>query len=578
VKKIISTKSTDIISAVEMKRRQDIETFMHKYFEVVYSNCSIFDAEMIGLLEWHPRFDSRIPAQLLINQLGQDGDRFILEGNDEGQLIRESDIRTQLITQKIILKGWDTKEMEKFKMYFKNKIKSLKIKLKKERPDLKKYASWIKFNEHLATYQDLTPFKTGHTKSDMIITKLDLFNRQMKDWILKQRNRSMIKAISDCYSKKRTFILMGAAHYLPTYPLIEDWERFNFKTLTPTQMKDYLTKENDKTQEFREYINKAKTVILIPKYNQLGSLPQVEVRESVLDNALEELCECGFQDYITDDAFINLYALKKEFDSEDQNLLHLAAENNLPKSLKMLIEKGLDIDRKNENKTVLHFATEELNKSAIALLLEHNAAIDESDKVGATPLHYAVEGERTAIDRRYDHLSDQIEIVHMLLKAKANPNKKDSDGNTALHIAIVTQSRFEIVKALLEAKANPNTTNHEGETPLQLAIQAHSDPMIISLLLEKGAKVDLKSKKLFPLEIALRENNEAAIQLLLEKEAFKYGEKDLYLELAAEFSTPLIFKKLLALNGKTNLSSELKEKLITIGKKRNNEAILFEVG
>ena len=91
-------------SITQVKDRENLQKFLETYFEVVYSNCSIFEANIIGLLEFHPRLDSRIPGQLLINQLGKDGDFFILEGNPQEKLVLSGDIRTMLINKNIILK------------------------------------------------------------------------------------------------------------------------------------------------------------------------------------------------------------------------------------------------------------------------------------------------------------------------------------------------------------------------------------------------------------------------------------------------------------------------------------------
>ena len=66
--------------------------------------------------------------------------------------------------------------------------------------------------------------------------------------------------------------------------------------------------------------------------------------------------------------------------------------------------------------------------------------------------------------------------------------KTDGSGNTPLHYA----SEWKLdnaAKILLDKGANPNTKNSSGETPLFMAIKADS-PSTIDLLLINGAKIN----------------------------------------------------------------------------------------
>ncbi|HEU0068058.1 MAG TPA: ankyrin repeat domain-containing protein, partial [Nitrospiraceae bacterium] len=58
-----------------------------------------------------------------------------------------------------------------------------------------------------------------------------------------------------------------------------------------------------------------------------------------------------------------------------------------------------------------------------------------------------------------------------ILEADADPNAKDYEGNTPLHL-VVCNGSAECVKLLLEAGADPNTTKGDvnGDTPLHLAV------------------------------------------------------------------------------------------------------------
>lgn len=76
-------------------------------------------------------------------------------------------------------------------------------------------------------------------------------------------------------------------------------------------------------------------------------------------------------------------------------------------------------------------------------------------------------------------------VVQLRLARGANPNEKDSDGNSLLHLAIDFK-RLDIAKALLDAGADVNLRNSLGNTPLYEAC-AHDFPEGVSLLLAKGA-------------------------------------------------------------------------------------------
>ena len=60
------------------------------------------------------------------------------------------------------------------------------------------------------------------------------------------------------------------------------------------------------------------------------------------------------------------------------------------------------------------------------------------------------------------------DVVHILLKAGANPNSKNENGNTPLHLASAL-NRTEIVSLLISFGADKNTINKAKKTPLDLA-------------------------------------------------------------------------------------------------------------
>jgi len=60
-----------------------------------------------------------------------------------------------------------------------------------------------------------------------------------------------------------------------------------------------------------------------------------------------------------------------------------------------------------------------------------------------------------------------VQEVARLLAAGADPNVKDLDGHTSLHIA-AEQCRADLAELLLRHGADPNAKNVRGETPADL--------------------------------------------------------------------------------------------------------------
>ena len=102
-------------------------------------------------------------------------------------------------------------------------------------------------------------------------------------------------------------------------------------------------------------------------------------------------------------------------------------------------------------------------------LLAHKAEVNARDKQGNTPLMSAL-WNRTATN-----------YIEMLLQAGAGIDLQNTNGNTALHYAVVAGSP-DTVAILLAHKANPNIQNEVGSTPLDLAKSGSSGRITGQLL------------------------------------------------------------------------------------------------
>ena len=99
------------------------------------------------------------------------------------------------------------------------------------------------------------------------------------------------------------------------------------------------------------------------------------------------------------------------------------------------------------------------------------------------------------------------EISLALIRAGADVNVVESDGDTALWIA-TTESSLEVMKELLSKGANPNVQARGGDTPLHLAA-SNGLPDRAELLLQYGATTTIRNTQgQTPLEIVTQKSPE----------------------------------------------------------------------
>jgi hypothetical protein len=117
----------------------------------------------------------------------------------------------------------------------------------------------------------------------------------------------------------------------------------------------------------------------------------------------------------------------------------------------------------------------------VKLLLERGADPNAKNKDGKTPLHVAA-------------IRGSVDVARLLLQYGVDPNVQDERGRTPLHVAAI-RGRVDVVRFLLEHGANPNARDKDGMTPLHLMSEYYE---FLSLLLMYDIDEALKYGKTPP--------------------------------------------------------------------------------
>ncbi len=160
----------------------------------------------------------------------------------------------------------------------------------------------------------------------------------------------------------------------------------------------------------------------------------------------------------------------------NQNALLLAVDTKKEKIVNYLLNiKGIEINiQSNQGNTPLGLAVQQNNTFLSRKLLENGADPNLVNKLGIGPIHYAAS-------------QGNIDMLNDLITAGANVNIQDSNkGLTPLHVAVENSPRYtKCAEILLKAGADPNVKDKDGNTPLSLT----QNQATISLLVQSGANI-----------------------------------------------------------------------------------------
>ena len=122
---------------------------------------------------------------------------------------------------------------------------------------------------------------------------------------------------------------------------------------------------------------------------------------------------------------------------------------------------------------------EDADGDLVRTCLDAGADPNARNEDGDTPLHIAA-------------WNGQTEAIAALLDAGADPNARNEDGDTPLHIA-AWNGQTEAIAALLDAGADPNARNEDGDTPLHIAAW-NGQTEAIAALIDAGADPNARAE------------------------------------------------------------------------------------
>lgn len=216
-------------------------------------------------------------------------------------------------------------------------------------------------------------------------------------------------------------------------------------------------------------------------------------------------------------------------------MLRWAAKNGHDAVVRLLLEKGVDIDARDEGgRTALPIAAENGHEEVVRLLIDNGADINARDKGNRTTLPIAAE-------------KGHEEIVRLLVSEVTNIDVRDTHGRTGLWWA-ASRGSETLTRLFLERNANINVRDSSGASALLIAI-AKGHEAVVRLLVEKGADIEVGDMYgTTPLVIAATKGRETMVQLLVDKGVNidaedRYGQAALWY--AAEHGHEVIVRLLL---------------------------------
>ncbi|ORX86697.1 ankyrin [Anaeromyces robustus] len=298
--------------------------------------------------------------------------------------------------------------------------------------------------------------------------------------------------------------------------------------------------------------------INVNSVDKYGDTPLIQTMNKILivvDDLVKDLSKNSNDDlpkFV--DLLIEKGADKNKTNKNNDTALHAACKNNIHEIIpKLITDKNINMKNKN-GYTPLMIAIFKRNYECIKSLLssKYNLDINMIDKNGNTPLMMTIMeyedlsefmdlfiekgANKDLVNKNNDtalHIAcknNLNEVIPKLITEK-NINMKNKDGYTPLMIAI-NERNYECIKTLLSNKYNLdiNIVDKKGNTPLMMTIMKDEDiSEFIDLFIEKGTNKDLINKnQSSALHIACKYNNYKIISKLITEKNINMKNKDGY--------------------------------------------------
>ena len=201
-------------------------------------------------------------------------------------------------------------------------------------------------------------------------------------------------------------------------------------------------------------------------------------------------------------------------DARSYTLLHILghckSKRNVVGVAKLLLERGVDVNRKTSEKnggeSPIHTASRYGHASLVEIFLDHSADVNAKNIGGRTPLHLSSS-------------SNYSDIVELLLRRGADVMATDTLGNSALHESMLSSfSGLPICQLLVDNGADVFATNNKGEKPREtetraqynLDLQAAKKALLLNIEEQQGRNPGFKRPRLEDLQVPSAEETAAA--------------------------------------------------------------------
>lgn len=272
---------------------------------------------------------------------------------------------------------------------------------------------------------------------------------------------------------------------------MENWKKIEYEFSADTSAPDEAPPAPPATQPRKRKTRQKKlrvgNVLLTPQPRRRGWLFFRGLLRSTFHLAMFAACIWGgnyfYVNYMDGTDFYAVFQAKKELkdfgitkESYDRKLIHYAVLGDC-KMVKLLLLAGANADSYGKyGGTSLHMAAHMNNADIATLLLAHGADCNALTKTGKnefTPLMEAIKGKAD-------------DVMDILLKAGADPDARNTNGGTPLHLAVI-EKNSSAVRILLAGGAKVNN-EALGFTPLQIAREMNAPDEIIQMLINAGGR------------------------------------------------------------------------------------------